>query len=315
MRVAFVGNSYTYFNDLPGTFTNLSAALHTPVVVEHQQVTPPGSSIFQHGNVSLQMGLDTLAMLQQSWDFVVLQDQSETPGGGRDTDSSLPPGVGKALSVAALSSFFLPALKSAGARAVLYSTWGRHDGDPPNADYGYGTFLGMNRKTAEGYQYYRNVLARGAGSGEPPLIVPCGRAYELTYNLSNASTSPSSLFSCLYHSNLPASTPRHCILDGAGKGGHPSPLGTYLIACTFAAAIHRQSPIGARWAPAGVSAAERDLMQRIAHQAVFAATSCQKRGGQCVGVPTPCCAGLVCDPTPGVQQCLPRRRGRHLRAR
>jgi hypothetical protein len=41
----------------------------------------------------------------------VLQDQSETPGGGLDTDDHLLAGVGRNLSIAALQSFFGPRIK------------------------------------------------------------------------------------------------------------------------------------------------------------------------------------------------------------
>ena len=46
-------------------------------------------------------GQQTAAMLADplGWDYVVMQDQSETPGGGCDTDSGLSKGAGHALSV------------------------------------------------------------------------------------------------------------------------------------------------------------------------------------------------------------------------
>ena len=56
------------------------------------------------------------------------------------------------MSSKALVDFFLPRLVAANATAVMYSTWGRHDGDPPNAACcGYGTFLSMNHLTTAGY--------------------------------------------------------------------------------------------------------------------------------------------------------------------
>jgi hypothetical protein len=84
MRVAFVGNSYTFFNDLPTVFASVSAALPNPVHIVHNQSTPGGSSLFQHANASLPMGQETRALLSSRWDVVVLQDQSQSPGGGRD---------------------------------------------------------------------------------------------------------------------------------------------------------------------------------------------------------------------------------------
>ena len=106
---------------------------------------------------------------------------------------------------------------------VLYSTWGRHDGDAPNAAYGYGDFLGMTALTTRGYEMYAGALAAaptsptsptslalGAGTRGrghegmiphlAPLVAPCGRAFELVHNSSgDAPLSPSSMFSCLYN--------------------------------------------------------------------------------------------------------------------
>ena len=50
--------------------------------------------------------------------------------GGRDGDSGEPPGVARGRAEAALKTFYAPRLRAANATPVLYSTWGRHDGDP-----------------------------------------------------------------------------------------------------------------------------------------------------------------------------------------
>jgi hypothetical protein len=132
IRVAFIGNSYTYVNDVPGMFVQLSLA--GGYNVSKDQVTPGGSSIYQHANQSLDMGKQTKVMLEADggWDFIVFQDQSEAPGGGKDTDAKLDKGLAEKYSNAALKSFFKPLVAAANATPVLYSTWGRHDGDPPN---------------------------------------------------------------------------------------------------------------------------------------------------------------------------------------
>ena len=124
----------------------------------------------------------------QGWDYVVLQDQSQTPGGGMDGDSGAGVGVAKARSIAALRAFYAPAISAARATPVLYSTWGRHGGDPYNAECcGYGTFKGMTQETTEGYEAYAAALKESAPEQaaplycRPPLIVPAGRAFELVH--------------------------------------------------------------------------------------------------------------------------------------
>jgi hypothetical protein len=289
-RVLFVGNSYTFFNSMPDVFVNVSAALPSPRAVNVTMLAPGGSAIFQHGNLSLPMGRETAAALADplGWDAVVLQDQSEVAGGGRDTDDNLGPGVARNLSLSALSDFFMDRLTAAGAVPVLYSTWGRHDGDPPNAQCcGYGDFLGMNHLTTGGYKMYADALQRGGGGGgggvsvggaRTPLIAPAGRAWETVFNSSTDPLDPGSRFSCLYHNNASDRAPlttsgtttsssvasSACYLDSAGLGGHPSLQGSYLIALVLAGTIFDQSVGTVGWAPPGVSAADQAYLQHVA---------------------------------------------------
>ena len=68
---------------------------------------------------------------------------------------------------------------------MLYSTWGRHGGDPYNAECcGYGTFKSMTQKTTEGYEAYAAALKESAPEQAAPLIVPAGRAFELVHLVS-----------------------------------------------------------------------------------------------------------------------------------
>jgi hypothetical protein len=158
LSVLFIGNSYTFVNDVPGMVQNISASAGLTLV--HSQATKGGASLFQHANASLDVGRATLALLRsQHWDAVVLQDQSETAGGGRDTDDSLPEGEGRRRSLSALSTTYAPILRLAGSHAVLYETWGRKSGDPPNAACcGYGSFEGMNNLSKHGYELYAEAL-------------------------------------------------------------------------------------------------------------------------------------------------------------
>jgi hypothetical protein len=85
VRVAWIGNSLTDFNNLPSMFQNLSLHLPQPVDVQYRAVMPGGAALFDHANLSLPVGVETADMLSGGpWDYVVLQDQSQTPGGGRN---------------------------------------------------------------------------------------------------------------------------------------------------------------------------------------------------------------------------------------
>lgn len=70
MKVLFIGNSYTYFNDLPGMLQDL--ATRAGKSLETAAVTSGGKSLQWHW-----YNPQTLATLDAGgWDFVVLQDHS-----------------------------------------------------------------------------------------------------------------------------------------------------------------------------------------------------------------------------------------------
>jgi hypothetical protein len=70
-RVLVLGNSYTYFNDLPAIVSELAKAGHQ-CTVETRMVAPGGKTLKDHWeNAASHQALDS-----QAWDFVVLQDQS-----------------------------------------------------------------------------------------------------------------------------------------------------------------------------------------------------------------------------------------------
>ena len=70
-RVLFLGNSYTYFNDVPAILSGLAKAGHQ-CTVETRMVAPGGKTLKNHWESSTSRE----ALNSQTWDFVVLQDQS-----------------------------------------------------------------------------------------------------------------------------------------------------------------------------------------------------------------------------------------------
>jgi hypothetical protein len=143
---AFVGNSYTFYSDLPSMISSIAEA--EGAALSWDANYPGGSALWQHADPDV-YGPETEALLARGgWDYIVLQDQSQTPGGGRVTSGApLGPGEGKVLSISALEEWFAPRLGAA--RPVLYSTWGRRDGDAANPEI-FGTFSEMNHLTTLG---------------------------------------------------------------------------------------------------------------------------------------------------------------------
>jgi hypothetical protein len=72
-RVLFIGNSYTYVNDLPGMFKSLSISLGKAVYTDMS--APGGYSLEQHlSNPETQLKISS-----GNWNFVILQEQSQMP--------------------------------------------------------------------------------------------------------------------------------------------------------------------------------------------------------------------------------------------
>ena len=138
--VLFVGNSYTYYNNLPQLISNIALSFGDTLNTESS--TPGGASLFGHVN-----NASTLAKInQQPWDFVVLQDQSQKP--------SLSPNY-VATNVYPYASQLVDViqLNNNCTEPVFYMTWGRKNGDASNcAAYPpVCTYLGMQQRLRESY--------------------------------------------------------------------------------------------------------------------------------------------------------------------
>jgi hypothetical protein len=110
-RVLFVGNSYTYVNDLPTTFARLAVAGgHN---VEAAMVANGGETLAQHAAAA-----ETLDKISSApWSFVVLQEQSETPATSTGRSMMYPAARTLASKV-----------KAAGAQLMFFMTWAHRDG-------------------------------------------------------------------------------------------------------------------------------------------------------------------------------------------
>jgi len=73
LKVLFLGNSHTYYNDMPQLFLNLAESGGHPTIVDSN--TPSGYTLEQHsGN---QVSLNKIRM--GIWDYVILQENSQYP--------------------------------------------------------------------------------------------------------------------------------------------------------------------------------------------------------------------------------------------
>ena len=132
-RVLFVGNSFTFRNDLPGLVHELSAD-SDPVFAGSYTAGGWQLSWFAKDN-----GLDRL-LHQVHWDVVVLQEQSQIPSFPADDRArEFDP------SVLALTQ----KIDAVGARPLLFLTWGYRTGDRRNVPHD--TYDAMQQRLVDGY--------------------------------------------------------------------------------------------------------------------------------------------------------------------
>lgn len=115
--VLFIGNSYTYANDLPNTLRQLALSLGDTVTVASS--TPGGYQFVQHANYAPTL----TAIASQPWDHVVLQEQSQL--------GALPFPVTTTQASAAQLVDTIRAHEAC-SMPVFYMTWGRQNGDDLN---------------------------------------------------------------------------------------------------------------------------------------------------------------------------------------
>ena len=144
-------------------------------------------------------------------------------------------------------------MEANGAYTVALMTWGRRSGDSQNA-LRYPDFKSMQTHLKDGYFQYALSSSTDARA---VIVVPAGLAFEKIYDdLVAAGEDPldeSGLFWNLY----------------TGDGSHPALLGTYLTACTIYASLTGERLEALEWAPDGIDAAARDILQGAANFAVF----------------------------------------------
>lgn len=111
MRVLFIGNSYTIYNDLPWVTNQIALSAHPARPLETEMVAMMGATLQEHWNNGI-----ALRKLKQNgpWDYVVLQEQSmralENPEALRE-----------------YALLFNEEIKKAGAQTILFIPWSHRE--------------------------------------------------------------------------------------------------------------------------------------------------------------------------------------------
>lgn len=167
VRILFVGNSYTSFNNLPQIVRELAASAGTGVP-EIKATTPGGKTLLQHLHLPA-----TLTLIDEGrWDVVILQGQSQEAALAEKSEIARTNFLQGAAGL-----YDRIKTNSPQARVVLYQTWARH------ADYWRGDKIepGLGDNPAEMQLGIRTWYQRAAAQRKDFIIAPVGDAWELNY--------------------------------------------------------------------------------------------------------------------------------------
>jgi len=139
-RVLFIGDSYTYVNDLPSTFADL--AWSAGYRVDAVTLANGGESLA--GHVSDPATSSTIS--SESWNWVVLQDQSEDPAVASYRASEMDPAVTELAQL----------VRNSGASPLLFLTWGHESGW---STAGLDSYSAMQAAVDQGYLGIASELA------------------------------------------------------------------------------------------------------------------------------------------------------------
>ena len=116
LRVLFIGNSYTYVNNLPAIVAGLAESAHESL--ESEMIAAPGATLKKHW----EDGKAVEALKHGHWDYVVLQEQSTlglvSQGG---------PPINNPKTFHEYARLFDSEIRSSGARTIFFLTWARQN--------------------------------------------------------------------------------------------------------------------------------------------------------------------------------------------
>jgi len=157
-NILFIGNSYTYGNDLPGMVKSLAAAAGKSATTT--MVAPGGQTLAGH----VSSGIEN-TIRNGNFDVVVMQDQSQRPSFGQSyVYGAIMPDVEKiSKAIQETNPCTMP---------VFFMTWGKRDGDSQNCG---------NHETFCSFDGVQNMLTPAylsmAYAAQPASVAPAGEAW------------------------------------------------------------------------------------------------------------------------------------------
>jgi len=175
--ILFIGNSLTFYNDLPGRVCKILNAEDDSANEQFEcvSIAKGGKRLEDHlsamkSDTSGSWGRDLKKAREQKWDYVVLQEQSMVPGLGPQNREY----QGYRESTSELARIF----GKAGATIGIYRTWGFKDGDKRVFKDWYPDFLTMNSRLNQGFSEIQSLLR---SQSTRVIDLPVSRDFERIY--------------------------------------------------------------------------------------------------------------------------------------
>lgn len=229
INVLFLGNSYTYVNDLPHLISELTK--ETDNSIEYESVCPGGCTLFQHVDSNVSMG----KIKEGKWDYVVLQEQSQLPSIDYYRHNAMRPSY---QTLYDSIMFYNPE-----ATVVGYMTWGRRYGGQQCVNFGEGLYCSADFADFNHMQDTMTVAYCENAYYTDSWTAPVGEAWR------------------------EAMTEDPNIVLFSSDNSHPSYEGSYLAACVFYAVFYQESPVGRPFGDLTEETAT--MLQNVAHRVVF----------------------------------------------
>ena len=206
LRVLFVGNSYTYVNDLPAMIQAMAAADRRARPITIDRVLAGGAQLQWHWTGKGRGGKPVRSCARTviekgAFDVVIIQEQSQMPAVAPDVTVKY-------------AALLCGAARARGAMPVMFMTWAR-----------------------------RGDMADPRGGGRPamsPKVMQAAlaQAYTRAGKTGQADVAPVGLAWAAVRKAKPD------LALHSRDGSHPGKAGTYLAACVFHAVLTGRSPVG-----------------------------------------------------------------------
>lgn len=224
VTILFIGNSLTSANNLPAMIADIAESQGVEVI--YATHTPGGAKLRSHASNKKVLR----KLRERSWDFVVLQEQSQTPGfGDRQLSRDVFPHATRLVEEAKKAN--------PDSSVIFYMTMAHRNGDPANSN------VSPELLTYEGTQRRINRTYLTMARDNRSLVAPVGEAWRTVRE-----KQPDIV---LYADNT-----------------HPNPTGTYLAACVFYATLF-QSPCSGAAIPRRVNQQIAAFLQKTADDVVL----------------------------------------------